>query len=97
MFWCDNCNVQRLFDHTDYYGFDIYVCPKCSSQIEFPADGYGEPDDDIDDEEYFGEPGEDDDFLWFEPDEEEMDDLLDDGVYEGDVVIHQPYDDEENE
>ncbi len=93
MFWCDKCNVQRIFDHTDYYGFDIYVCPKCSGQVGLPADGYGEPDDDdIDDEEYFDEPGEDDDFLW-----DEDDDLLDDGVYEGDVVIHQPYDDEDDE
>lgn len=34
---------------------------------------------------------------WIEwgPDEDEDDDeLLDDGVYEGDVVVHQPYDDE---
>lgn len=89
MFWCDKCNVQRIFDHTDYYDFDIYVCPKCSSQVGFPADGYGEPDED---EEYFDEPGEDDDFLW-----DEDDDLLDDGVYEGDVVIHQPYDDDEED
>ena len=75
MFICTKCNIERKFDHTDYYDFDIYICPNCGDEFAFPADGYGDP-------------GEDDDFLWDE-------DLDDDGVYEGDVVIHAPYDDED--
>jgi hypothetical protein len=46
------------------------------------------------------------DGLWATYEQDELDDdeieqledgLLDDGVYEGDVVIHQPYDQEETE
>lgn len=86
MFICSKCNIERKFDHTDYYDFDIYICPNCGDEFAFPADGYGDPDDDFN--EPFDEPGEDDDFLWDE-------DLDDDGVYKGDAVIHAPYDDED--
>ena len=72
MFYCSKCNVERVFDHTDYYNFDIYKCPKCGDKLLFPPDGYGESDDDdFDDEEYFDELGEDDDFLWDEEDEDD--------------------------
>lgn len=43
VFFCDKCGVDRKFDHTDYYDFDIYVCPICGSEGAFPADNYGEP------------------------------------------------------
>lgn len=44
-FFCEDCNENMVFDHTDYYDFDIYKCPKCGKEFAFPADGYGEPDD----------------------------------------------------
>lgn len=44
-FECHKCNVDRNFDHRDYYDFDHYVCPVCGDVFMFPADGYGEPDD----------------------------------------------------
>lgn len=60
VFFCDQCGVDRKFDHTDYYDFDIYVCPTCGSEREFPADGYGEPEDISDDEDEWEDEDSDD-------------------------------------
>lgn len=55
-FFCDECKEDMKFDHTDYYDFDIYKCPKCGREVSMPADGYGaqEDYDYEDDEEDFG-------------------------------------------
>lgn len=53
-FFCGKCNLDMPFDHTDYYDFDIYKCPKCGQEFSMPADDYGAPDDYEYDEEDFG-------------------------------------------
>lgn len=57
--YCPNDGSEMKFDHTDYYDFDIYICPKCGHETNFSSDDYGIPedyeyDDDDDDEEDFG-------------------------------------------
>ena len=64
-FLCPTCNVDMPFDHTDYYDFDVYICPKCSHEIAVPADFY------LDDESLMAEYGDDyfDDTDWGGDDE----------------------------
>ena len=49
MFHCQNCNCERVFQETDYYGFDYYECPVCGDVFSFPSDAYAPPEDDEDD------------------------------------------------
>lgn len=62
MFECPDCKVNMPFDHTDYYDFDIYICPKCGREDAVPQDFY------LDDEGLMAEYGEDyfddDDYDW---------------------------------
>lgn len=37
---CQECNTEMVFDHTDYYDFDIYRCPKCGHELALEEDDY---------------------------------------------------------
>ena len=45
-FNCAKCGADMKFDHTDYYDFDVYICPECGHEISVPNDIYLDPDDD---------------------------------------------------
>ena len=62
MFYCSKCGILREFEHTDYYGFDHYVCPECGHDMAFPRYAYNEPNSDGI-AGYFDELDEDDNIL----------------------------------
>lgn len=64
-FDCPHCHVEMPFDHTDYYDFDIYICPKCGHELAIPDDFY------LDDESLLALHGDDyfDDIDWMDGEE----------------------------
>ena len=38
---CPNCQKADMkYTYTDYYDFDVYVCPECGHEVSMPQDAY---------------------------------------------------------